>query len=97
MDVQAITQALEEEGFTGSVVTIDGVDFPPVVRQAPPEILEAYIFAAKHPEVLSYMPCFCGCQKDVSPPHQSNYDCFIDAIDRTGPRPRVDIDRMGFG
>ena len=85
----------------GEYVTIQGVDFPEPVARAAPEIQEAYIFAAKHPEILRYMPCYCGCENE-SPPHHppahaSNYDCFVDQIDRSGERPRVDIDAMGFG
>lgn len=77
-------------------ITIQGVQFPAVFAEAPDEIVEAYVFAAKHPEVLRYMPCYCGCERET-PPHQSNYDCFVDAIDRTGPLPRVSPDPMGFG
>ena len=81
---------------TDDWVTIDGVDFPARMAGAPDEVKEAYVFAAKHPEVLQYMPCYCGCEND-SPPHQSNVDCFIDQIDRSGERPRVVVDPMGFG
>src|SRR5262245_22582719 len=41
---------------------------PPIPFQGyqpprPPEVITAaYQFAAEHPEVLSYVPCFCGCQ-----------------------------------
>ena len=77
-------------------ITIDGVDFPSGMEEAPPEVLEAYVFAAKHPEVLSYMPCYCGCENPQFA-HDSNYDCFVDAIDTTGAVPRVDPDPMGFG
>ena len=76
-------------------ITIEGVQFPAVFAEAPPEIVEAYVFAARHPEVLEHMPCYCGCERE-SPPHGSNYDCFVDAIDRTGSVPRVDPDPMGF-
>jgi hypothetical protein len=76
-------------------ITIEGVQFPAVFAQAPPEIVEAYVFAARHPEVLQHMPCYCGCERE-SPPHRSNYDCFVDAIDRTGHLPRVAPDPMGF-
>ncbi len=34
----------------------------------------AYEFAARHPEVISYMPCFCGCERGG---HTSNESCFI--------------------
>jgi hypothetical protein len=54
---------------------------PPVpfqVGYAPPRsaavVTAAYEFAAEHPEVLSYVPCFCGCQRSG---HQGNADCFV--------------------
>ena len=76
-------------------MTIEGVEFPAGMDKADPEILEAYLFAAKHPEVLQYMPCYCGCEHPRSA-HQNNYDCFVDIIDRTGALPRVSPDPMGF-
>jgi uncharacterized protein with PCYCGC motif len=41
----------------------------------PPEVIAAaYHFAAEHPEILSYVPCFCGCERSG---HQGNHDCFV--------------------
>jgi len=37
-------------------------------------VRSAYEFAARHPEVLSYVPCFCGCQ---TAGHKHNADCFV--------------------
>lgn len=37
-------------------------------------VVEAYVFAAQHPEVLKYVPCFCGCERRG---HRSNLDCFV--------------------
>ncbi len=37
-------------------------------------VTSAYQFAAEHPEVLSYVPCFCGCERSG---HEGNTDCFI--------------------
>ncbi len=54
--------------------------FPPIPFQAynPPRphevITAAYQFAAEHPEVLSYVPCFCGCQHSG---HTGNHSCFV--------------------
>lgn len=76
-------------------VTVQGVEFPAGMERADPEIVEAYVFAAKHPEVLEYMPCYCGCEHPRSA-HESNYDCFVDIIDRTGALPRISPDPMGF-
>jgi hypothetical protein len=41
-----------------------------------PNILEAYQFAVDHPEVLNYMPCYCGCFEEDG--HTSNTNCFVD-------------------
>ena len=61
---------------------------PPVpfqVGYAPPRpaavVTAAYEFAAEHPEVLSYVPCFCGCQRMG---HRGNEDCFVRARDING-------------
>ncbi len=41
----------------------------------PNEVVEAaFVFAAEHPEVASYVPCFCGCQQSG---HRGNADCFV--------------------
>jgi hypothetical protein len=41
----------------------------------PPEVVNAaFAFAAEHPEVLSYIPCFCGCEHSG---HRGNHDCFV--------------------
>jgi hypothetical protein len=48
----------------------------------PMEILkDAHIFAADHPEVASYVPCYCGCG---SMGHKNNADCFVEARDKEG-------------
>jgi len=41
----------------------------------------AYEFAARHPEVLQYIPCFCGCERGG---HQGNHDCFVSRRDASG-------------
>jgi hypothetical protein len=41
----------------------------------------AYEFAARHPEVLKYVPCFCGCERGG---HEGNDDCFVGARDKSG-------------
>ena len=47
----------------------------PYAPPRPPDVIRAvYTFAARHPEVLHYVPCFCGCQRSG---HSGNDDCFI--------------------
>ncbi len=48
----------------------------------PAEVVRAvYVFAAKHPEVLSHVPCFCGCETRG---HKHNDDCFVAERDARG-------------
>ena len=48
----------------------------------PPDVIRAvYTFAARHPEVLHYVPCFCGCQRSG---HSGNDDCFIKGREPNG-------------
>lgn len=39
-----------------------------------PVVTAVFKFAAEHPEVLSYVPCFCGCEHLG---HKGNADCFV--------------------
>jgi hypothetical protein len=64
---------------------------PAQVMSAHPGVRDAYLFALAHPEVLRYMPCYCGCE-EVG--HGSNVDCFIREVGADGV---VRIDEMGFG
>ena len=55
-------------------------NLPPLPFQAyaPPRpmatVNAVYRFAAEHPEILSYVPCFCGCERAG---HKGNDDCFV--------------------
>jgi hypothetical protein len=55
-------------------------NLPPLPFQAyaPPRpmatVNAVYRFAAEHPEVLGYVPCFCGCERGG---HRGNDDCFV--------------------
>ena len=62
-----------------------------VLPRSPAVIRAVYEFAARHPEVLEYMPCFCGCERKG---HRSNHDCFVAGRDATG---KVAWDAHGFG
>lgn len=58
-----------------------------------PVVRAAYEFAAKHPEILRYMPCFCACDKSAG--HRGNHDCFVKKRDAQG---RVtEWDSHGYG
>jgi hypothetical protein len=62
-------------------------NLPPLPFQSyapprPPEVVRAaYTFAAEHPEILGYVPCFCGCERAG---HRGNDDCFVKARNAQG-------------
>lgn len=37
-------------------------------------VRQAYAYAARRGDVLQYMPCYCGCERQG---HRSNYACFM--------------------
>ena len=54
----------------------------PFAPARPMPVVEAvFHFAADHPEVLSKIPCFCGCENRG---HKHNDDCFVAARDERG-------------
>ena len=61
---------------------LPALQFPGYATARPPEVIKAaYKFAAEHPEVMSYVPCFCGCEHMG---HRGNEDCFVKARDING-------------
>ena len=46
---------------TGPLPALPRVSFDPPLPMA--EVQQVYEFAARHPEVLQYMPCYCGCER----------------------------------
>ena len=59
-------------GYNGDLPPLPVVQF----ASARPEPITraAYEFAARHPEVLKHVPCFCGCERNG---HGNNEDCFV--------------------
>jgi hypothetical protein len=57
-----------------------------------PVVQEVYEFAARHPEVLQYVPCYCGCQREG---HTGNHDCFVKS--RAADGRILEWDAHGFG
>lgn len=69
---------------------LPAMGFAPV---RPMEIVRAtYDFAAQHPEILAYVPCYCGCGADG---HKHNESCFIARRDAKGNV--LEWDTHGFG
>jgi hypothetical protein len=55
--------------------------FDPTPARPADVVRAAYTFAAEHPEVLGYVPCYCGCERSG---HRGNDDCFVAARDAKG-------------
>jgi hypothetical protein len=53
-------------------------------------IRAAYAFAANRPDVVQYLPCYCGCEKQG---HRSLEFCFVKGRNSSGI---VEWDNMGF-
>lgn len=49
-------------------------EMPADVQSAPQVVSEAYRFAVANPEVLTQLPCYCGCG---GMGHTSNYSCYV--------------------
>jgi hypothetical protein len=64
-------------GFDMPLIELGGYAPP-----RPMEVLkDAHMFTADHPEVASFIPCYCGCG---SSGHQDNADCFVRQRDAQG-------------
>lgn len=45
-----------------------------IAAASPEEIRAPYAFAARRPDILRYIPCYCGCEREG---HRSNEDCYL--------------------
>ena len=57
---------------TGPLPALPRVSFEPPRSMA--VVQQVYEFAARHPEVLQHVPCYCGCERIG---HNGNHDCFV--------------------
>jgi uncharacterized protein with PCYCGC motif len=64
---------------------------PTNLRQAPPNVREAYRFAIANLETLRQIPCYCGCGKEG---HKNNADCYVKEVKPDGS---IVFDPMSFG
>jgi hypothetical protein len=83
---------------TAKTMTPAPVKMPPLPNPGypPPRPVDhtraVYEFAAQHPEVLKYVPCYCGCEADG---HPHNESCFVKSRDSQGNVTAWDI--LGYG
>lgn len=52
--------------------------WPAFVASAPAQTKQAYAYAAQHPEILQYIPCYCGCgSPSHGGGHADNARCYV--------------------
>lgn len=54
---------------------------PVEVKNAPVTVQQAYQFNAANPDVMTQIPCYCGCG---AMGHTSNYSCYVSSVDEAG-------------
>jgi hypothetical protein len=55
--------------------------YEPTPARPPDVVRAAYVFAAEHPEITGYVPCYCGCERMG---HHGNDDCFVKSRNEQG-------------
>ena len=70
----ALATTTPVKGAVGPLPALPRVPFAPA--RPMPVVQEVFEFAARHPEVLAYVPCYCGCEQLG---HKGNHDCFVKA------------------
>jgi len=83
----AAEQELKDTAWDPSWPPLPGVGKPALPIK---QVRAMYAFAARHPEVLQYAPCYCGCERIG---HNCVRDCFIKGRDANG---KPQWDGMGF-
>jgi len=72
-------ESSDPNAMPNGLPALPAVPFPTPLPM--PVVRTVFAFAADHPEVLSKIPCFCGCQNRG---HRHNDDCFVTARDANG-------------
>lgn len=80
-NVSASATAAQQQSLTAKFGPHKQANLPPLpfgprdpLPRPPQVVAQVFQFAAEHPEVLSYVPCFCGCDHMG---HKGNDDCFV--------------------
>lgn len=79
--------AAAANGCSASGATPDTTDMasldsmPAEIQDAPTTVRKAYQFAIANPDILTGIPCYCGCG---AMGHTSNYACYVSGVDEKG-------------
>ena len=72
-----------------AMASMDGM--PADVKNAPVTVQQAYQFNVANPDVMTQIPCYCGCG---SMGHTSNYSCYVTDVDANG---KISYDTHALG
>jgi hypothetical protein len=64
----------EPETNTSGLKMASMADMPAEVQTAPVTVQQAYQFNVANPDIMTHIPCYCGCG---AMGHKSNYDCYV--------------------
>ena len=78
-----------DEDHDLAMASMDGM--PADVQNAPVLVQQAYQFNVANPDVMTQIPCYCGCG---AMGHTSNYSCYVSGVDADG---KVIIDAHALG
>jgi hypothetical protein len=68
---QSVRRPAAPDRYKGPLPTVPRSPY----AAAPPDVIDVvYEFAARRPDVLRHVPCFCGCERNG---HKDNEDCFV--------------------
>lgn len=84
---QMTEQALKDTAWDSAWPPLPDAGTP---AQPLDQVRAMYAFAARHPEVMQYAPCYCGCEAQD---HKSARDCFVKGRTTDG---KPQWDGMGF-
>jgi hypothetical protein len=73
------TQSAQTPDFSHALAPM--TDMPDYVTAAPSSVVETYRYAAANPDILTHIPCYCGCG---SMGHTSNYSCYVSGAAEDG-------------
>jgi hypothetical protein len=76
----------------GALPPLPDVGYEPALPM--PVVRQVYEFAARHPEVLQYVPCYCGCERVG---HEGNHACFVKSRAANGRITAWDSHGIGCG
>lgn len=73
------TACTAKDNHTYDMAPIEGM--PAEVQSAPVTVQQAYQFAVANPDVITQLPCYCGCGPIG---HTTNYSCYVSSVDEDG-------------